>query len=67
MYLRRVLRWWAGKGPATKLQLTRFKSGITPRNGSNQFPVPRSQFPIPDSQFPPCTQRIPWQIELRHD
>ncbi|MBB3822013.1 hypothetical protein FHY21_002240 [Xanthomonas arboricola] len=36
------------------------KSGITPRNGLNQFP-------IPDSRFPPCTQRIPWQIELRHD
>ncbi|PPU35678.1 hypothetical protein XspCFBP7912_09230 [Xanthomonas sp. CFBP 7912] len=25
MYLRRVLRWWAGKGPAAKAQMIRLR------------------------------------------
>ncbi|MBB3802414.1 hypothetical protein FHR47_002681 [Xanthomonas arboricola] len=57
MYLRRVLRWWAGKDPATKLQLTRFKE----RHHTTQRlkPIPRSPFPIPNSQFPIPDSRFP--------
>ncbi|RJS01640.1 hypothetical protein XnspCFBP7698_21225, partial [Xanthomonas sp. CFBP 7698] len=39
MYLRRVLRWWAGKGPAVKAQMIR--SAPDPSVASDQVETPK--------------------------
>ncbi|PPU07655.1 hypothetical protein XarjCFBP7645_08520 [Xanthomonas arboricola] len=50
-YLRRVPRWWAGKGPASKPQIRR--SAEWHHTAQRLKPIPDSRFPIPDS--PSCT------------
>ncbi|PPT59932.1 hypothetical protein XarbCFBP8153_05780 [Xanthomonas arboricola] len=39
MYLQRVPRWWAGKGPAARPQISRSRVGLALRSS---YPQPRS-------------------------
>ncbi|PPT85845.1 hypothetical protein XarzCFBP7410_01035 [Xanthomonas arboricola pv. zantedeschiae] len=46
-YLRRVLRWWAGEGPAAKRQINN-QSQVSQGRGGR--PNPQSRIPNPQSQ-----------------